>query len=131
MLAADTNLLVRLLDPDDDDKQGALAARWFRAHATDGVFVDTIVLCELAWVMRARYRKHRRDIHAVLARLLDVEGIVVGDAGAVRRALTRYAAGRGDFADYLLLERAAAAGASPVASFDRALRREKGFHCVG
>lgn len=131
MIAAETNVLVRLLDPEDDGRQGATAARWFRAHATDGVYVDTIVLCELAWVMRARYRKHRRDIHAVLARLLDVEGIVVGDAGAVRRALARYASGRGDFADYLLVERAAAAGASPVASFDRSLRREKGFHGLG
>jgi len=140
MIAADTNVLLRLLNQDDNEQQSALASRWFRRHAADGVYVDAIVLCELAWVMRARYHKHRREIHAVLRGLLDVEGVVVGESSTVRRALARFAeraggaggaGGAGDFADYLLHERAAAAGAAIVGTFDRALKREKGFQILG
>jgi predicted nucleic-acid-binding protein len=38
-----------------------------------------------------------------------------------------FAAGRGDFADYVMRESARAAGCHEVATFDRALLREPGF----
>jgi predicted nucleic-acid-binding protein len=45
----------------------------------------------------------------------------------VKRATEAYAAGRGDFADYLIAERAMTNGASVIATFDRALEADKRF----
>lgn len=131
MIGVDTNVLIRLLAQDDDAQQSTVAARWFRRHAEDGVYVDAVVLCEMVWVLRARYGKARAEIAEVLHGLLEVEGVVVGDPSVVRRALVAYRKGPGDFADYLLRERAAFAGAEPLATFDRSLRAEPGFHLLG
>ena len=43
------------------------------------------------------------------------------------RALSAFARGTGDFADYVTRERAREAGCTEVATFDRALLREDGF----
>ena len=45
----------------------------------------------------------------------------------LRTALGAYATGRGDFADYVIRERALAAGCTAVVTFDRALHGEPGF----
>jgi len=46
------------------------------------------------------------------------------------RALDAYAAGKGDFADYLLREHARAADCESVATFDTVLGKEHGFGAV-
>ena len=43
------------------------------------------------------------------------------------RAHAAYAAGKGDFADYLVREHARGAGCDEVATFDKVLLRERGF----
>jgi predicted nucleic-acid-binding protein len=45
----------------------------------------------------------------------------------VKRALEAYAAGRGDFADYLIAERAMANGCASIATFDRVLHSDARF----
>lgn len=126
MIAADTNLLARAL-VGDDRRQSAAARRWMTAHQAEGILVDHVVLVELAWVLRARYRQARREIVRVLQLLLETGGITVPEADVVRGAVEAYAAGRGDFADHLLRARAAAWGASAVATFDDDLLPLTGF----
>ncbi|MBX9927269.1 MAG: PIN domain-containing protein [Gemmatimonadaceae bacterium] len=131
MIAADTNLLLRLVAVEDDAAQSAQAARWFKRHVPEGIYIDAIVLVEAVWVLRARYHRSRVEIAAFLRSLLETVGIGVSDVAAVRRALAAYRDGRGDFADYLIRERAREAGAIPTATFDRALKGEAGFTVVG
>jgi predicted nucleic-acid-binding protein len=119
-------VLVRAI-VDDDRAQGEAARNWMKAHIREGIVVDIVVLCELVWVLRARYRLGRGDIAEVLTSLLDTIGVTILDDGAVRRALRRYQAGTGDFSDYLIAERCAAAGAESVASFDQSLSTRDGF----
>lgn len=126
MIAADTNLLVRAI-VGDDPAQGAAARRWMSAHQRTGILVDHVVIVELVWVLRARYRQPRSEIARVLDLLLGTGGIVIPDETAVRAAITAYKSGRGDFADHLMRERALALGATPVATFDTALHGIKGF----
>lgn len=126
MIAADTNILVRAL-VGDDPEQAELARQWMSAHQARGIFVDHIVLVELAWVLRARYAQSREDIARVLQLLLETGGIVVPDEDLVRSALTAFKSGRGDFSDHLIRERAAAQGFAPVATFDTALHGVRGF----
>lgn len=126
MIAVDTNVLVRIL-VDDDPKQSAAARQWFSANEREGILVDHIVLVELVWVLRARYRQPREAIAKALELLLATGGIIVPEEQLVRGALAGYRNGRGDFADHLIKHRANARGASPVGTFDEELHGLKGF----
>jgi predicted nucleic-acid-binding protein len=111
MIAFDTNLLVRAVVADHPE-QVALVRRLI---AQDTVFLSRTVLLETEWVLRARYKKSRAEIHAFVSALLEVDNTVVEDAMAVADALDWY--GRGaDFADALHL---AVCGAAIMHTFDR------------
>lgn len=126
MIAADTCVLVRAL-VGDHPEQSATARRWIASHRVAGILVDQIVLVELAWVLRARYRQTRSEIAKVIELLLVTGGIVIPDDELVRSALAAYKAGRGDFADHLIRERTRALGFAPVATFDDGLHGIRGF----
>jgi predicted nucleic-acid-binding protein len=50
-----------------------------------------------------------------------------GDVDRLSRALESFQLGKGDFADYVILEHARAAGCDQVATFDRVLLKERNF----
>lgn len=126
MIAADTNILVRAI-VGDDPAQTEIARRWMSVHQVGGIYIDHIVLVELVWVLRARYVQPRAEIVRVIELLLGTGGIVVPEEHLVRNALATYRAGRGDFSDHLIKERAHARGFSPLATFDESLHGLRGF----
>lgn len=126
MVAIDTNVLVRVLVNDDAD-QAARARRWMARHQDEGILVDHLVLVELVWVLRARYRQERAAIVRVLEALLEGASLVIPDEPLVREAVARFAAGRGDFADHLMRARAESRGASPLATLDEELHGLRGI----
>lgn len=132
MIALDTNVLLRFLLR-DDEAQFTTVHRVVRQARRDGValYVADVVLCEVAWVLASRGKMGRAPIAEVLGELLESELVEFEDEPAVERALGEYSAGRGDFPDYLLRERALAAGATEVVTFDRDLRGEAGFRVIG
>ncbi len=120
MIALDTNLLVRLLT-NDEPRQAAKVEAWLGKN-TGGrspAYVDHIVLCELAWVLERSYAYGRSEVHRAIASLLAAAQLKVETPALVRQALKRYADGPADFSDYLLAARAAAAGFTPVLTFDK------------
>jgi predicted nucleic-acid-binding protein len=131
MIALDTNVLVRLV-LQDDEAQAKVAERLVvRARREQTrLFVADVVLCELVWVLTSRARLSRVDIADAIERLLGTELIVVNDVAAADRALSAFRAGKGDFADYLIREQALLAGATEVATFDRALKGDPGFRLM-
>lgn len=128
MIALDTNVLVRFL-VEDDKAQSEKATRLIRRAIASGeaLFVSDLVLCETVWVLLAAYRVSKDEAGAVLTRLLKARHLRFSDHGSLSRALESFLAGKGDFADYLIREHARAAGCDEVATFDRALLKEKGF----
>ena len=120
MIALDTNLLVRLLT-NDNPLQSAKVDAWLRENATakSPVYVDHIVLCELAWVLGKSYDYARGDVHKAIAALLLQDQFRVEAPAIVRQALALYETGPADFSDYLLAERARAAGFAPVLTLDK------------
>jgi len=128
VIALDTNVLVRFLVEDDEVQTAHATALIKRAVENDErLFVPDIVLCETAWVLGTRYKIPRREVAAVLRRLMGTRHLAFGSADLVVRALDAFAAGKGDFADYLIREQAAAAGCTTVATFDGDLLKETGF----
>lgn len=128
MIAVDTNVLVRFLVA-DNETQAACATASFEAAARRRVtiFVSQIVVCELVWVLSIAYRRDRFEITSMLELLLRSGGLELEGRDEVTRALNAFAAGKGDFADYLIREKARSAGCESVMTFDSALLREAEF----
>lgn len=128
MIALDTNVLVRFLVEDDAEQTRRAVAMIRAAIANDTMlFVADVVMCELVWVLEAAYRVPRTEVADHLGLLLQARHLAFQDGDRLTRALDAYRAGRGDFADYLIREMAAAAGVEAIATFDGTLLREPGF----
>lgn len=85
------------------------------------------MFCELVWVLSYAYRFSREGITSALNELRRGAQVAIEGADDVKRAIDSYAAGRGDFADYLIAERSMAAGCTAIATFDRALQSDSRF----
>ncbi|MDO9453677.1 MAG: type II toxin-antitoxin system VapC family toxin [Stagnimonas sp.] len=128
LLAVDTNVLLRVFI-NDDELQHAASKRLIAQSAKAGhrIFIAVPVLCELVWVLQARHKLGREACVALLDGLLDNALFLVDQVNVVRAALARFGAQPGGFSDYLIAEIAAANGAKPVYSNDRALLKSSGF----
>lgn len=131
MIGVDTNLLVRFL-VEDDAHQSKRAGQLFRRALAKGerLFISDVVLCEVVWVLEGAYRVPRGEIAALLLDLARAKQVQLGDADIVHRALTAFQAGKGDFAAYVIRERALEAGCSALATFEKKLWAEAGFEKV-
>jgi predicted nucleic-acid-binding protein len=128
VIAVDTNVLVRFLVEDDEAQTRAATSLIARAgRADEPLHVSDIVVCEVVWVLSARYGFPKTEITAALRKLLHARQLTFRASDVLLRALEAYAAGKGDFADYVIREDAAAAGCESVATFDKALLKEAGF----
>ncbi len=131
MIALDTNVLVRYLVEDDATQTALAAALIDRAiAANESLFVSDIVVCETVWVLRVGYRVGRAEVAALLRQLFRARHLLFRAVDQLARALDAYAAGKGDFADYLIREHARAVDCDTVATFDTVLVKERGFVAV-
>ena len=64
------------------------------------------------------------------SKLLTTGWLAEATTDQLLRALAAYETGKGDYSDYLIREHARAAGHSTVATFDKALLKERGFGVV-
>jgi predicted nucleic-acid-binding protein len=123
MRGVDTNVLVRYLTQDDAAQARRASVMFERAIAAgERLHVDTVVLCELVWVLRTAYGHERATIAATLDKLLGAAQLSIDDRDRARDAARRYADGPGDFADYVLGLRNRAGGCDTTVTFDRAHR---------
>jgi predicted nucleic-acid-binding protein len=128
MIALDTNVLVRFLVEDDPDQAERAASLVERAERSgEPLLLTQVVACETVWVLDTAYGFRREEISGVLQEVFRARQILLEDEDSLRRALDAYRGGEGDFADCLIRERARAAGAEAVATFDRVLLEEPGF----
>ncbi len=131
MIAIDTNVLLRFLVMDDPVQAAKAVELVERAvQEQQRVFLSDIVLCETVWVLRSAYRASKRDIVTTLRRLLAEPAFSARNPMAVERSIERYARGSGDFADYLIGEAGAAAGAHTAYTFEKRLRDEPDFALI-
>jgi len=128
VIALDTNVLVRYV-VHDDTVQFKRAERLIdsAAESEERLFVSQITACELVWVLGSAYRFSRARVAEVLNGLILAQHVVMEERDLLRDALGAYRAGRGEFADYVIRDRALAAGCEAVATFDGALIGEPGF----
>ncbi len=87
MTGIDTNVLVRYLVEDDPD-QADRVHRWLANCRTTGerVYLSTIVLCEMTWVLQSVFAKSRSEIHDAVAELPNTDVFEVEEPDSVRAA---------------------------------------------
>lgn len=128
MTGLDTNVLVRFLVADDSAQASRARALMRRAVTRDEqLLVTDIVVCELVWVLESGYDFSKTDIATTLHALLRARQLHFQSPDDVKRALSSYEAGRGDFSDYVIREVSRAEGATAIATFDKRLWAEPGF----
>lgn len=124
MLAADTNVLARLLVSDDLAQQKAVRQRLEKATAEGvAVLITPVVLAELAWVLESVYGYERGDIVRAIRAVVDTPPFHAPERGDVLQAADLYSEGSAGFSDYLILSLARSAGAASLLTFDRRLLR--------
>ncbi len=131
MIGIDTNVVIRFL-AQDDEKQSPIATRFISRLTKDRPgFISAVVLAEISWVLSRAYKSPREDIAGAVEGLLRSTELVVENADAAYRALGVYRGARAlEFADALIAETAALAGASETVTFDRNAASEGGMRLV-
>lgn len=128
MIGVDTNILVRYLTADDAEQlervDGLLAEAESRGQR---LHIDSIVLCELVWVLRSAYSLNRSGIADILDQLLGSRLFSVSDRDSTKAALAAYRQGRGDFSDYLIGVRNRRSGCRTTTTFDQKLADDPHF----
>lgn len=123
MIAADTNVLVRLL-VEDDAAQVAKARALFDAAeaAGDSIWIADTVLVELAWVLQRTFGRSRAELATALKALARHSTVVLESPAEVEAALPLFERGPCDFADALLAAKALAAGCTSLRSFEKGMK---------
>ena len=131
MIGLDTNVLVRFFMKDDPVQWG-IAARFLDEQCTpdDPGYINLIVLCELAWVLRRSYKIRREGILRIINEILQTDALTVQSPGTVFLALRDCEAGRGDFPDCLLAQVNDESGCSKTVTFDVAASRVAGMQLL-
>lgn len=132
MIGVDTNVLVRFL-AQDDEAQSLIATRFIaRLSRERPGFVSAVVLAEITWVLARAYKASRDDIASTVEGLLRSAELMVENADAAYRALGRYQGSKSaEYADALISETAALAGARETVTFDRNAAAEAGMRQLG
>lgn len=128
MIGIDTNILIRYLTKDDLE-QWELAVQIIQNNQP--CFVSNIVLCEIVWVLKRQpYQFNKEQILGVLEMMLQSSGFEFENRSVIYQAIQRTRQGGADFSDYLIGAIATHAGCDQTVTFDRKLRKEKGFRCL-
>ena len=132
MRALDTNVLVRYLTQ-DDPRQARRANAFIASEIASGgrLFIASVVLCELVWVLRGAYAFDKATIARTLERVLATAQFEIDERDVMLRSLEDYRTGRGDFADYAIGHLAREAGCSDTATFDAKLEASPLFVVLG
>lgn len=128
MRALDANVLVRYLT-EDDARQVALAEKVIEESRTkeEPLFLSTLAICEMVWVLSRGYRRTKAEILSTLDQILSMEQIQLEDESLIRKSLEAYRVGRANLADYVIGESGRRAGCRDTVTFDRALKGAPGF----
>lgn len=120
MIGLDTNVLVRYLVQADPAQTKQANALIDRAAAQDKtMFVNHVVICELAWVLGRGYGHARPELAEIIEKILLGRQFEVEKKDVVWAALASFNSSRADFADCLIGVVNELAGCESTLTLDR------------
>jgi len=128
VIAADTNVLVRILVDDPEQPGQVLAARKL-AREKQHLFIAQIVTVELVWVLQMSYSLSKASIIQVLEHLLHNSAFELQAEDRFLEALSVFRKSNSDFSDCLITAESRAANCTLV-TFDKKLSRLSGVELV-
>lgn len=122
MKGLDTNVVLRFLVR-DDEQQWQIADQYINKalQANESCLINNIVLCEVVWVLRSRYKLSREKLIDTLENILKANIFVFENREAIEWAIKQMKSGNADFSDYLITRLNQLAGCQETASFDTKL----------
>lgn len=127
MKGLDTNVVLRFLVR-DDEQQWQIADGYINEalQANEPCLINNIVLCEVVWVLRSRYKLSREKLIETLENILKANIFVFDNREAIEWAIEQMKSGKADFSDYLITRLNQLAGCDETASFDAKLAQVEG-----
>jgi len=91
MIGIDANVLVRYI-VQDDAKQSKTATHYIESHCSISSpgFINSIVLCEIVWILESAYEYSRNDIATVLEKILSTRQFHIHESELMWRCLQGY-----------------------------------------
>ena len=131
MKALDTNLLVRFLVRDDEKQAKAVYRRFKKAEADREVlFVSTLVVLELFWVLESVYEISRGDILDSLDALMAMPILNFETQAAVRSCAFAARESKTDLSDLLIAHQAISSGCNSIITFDKKAAKDDLFEML-
>jgi len=124
VIAADTNLIVRILVDDPGQPEQVALARKIASEARQ-VFVTQIVVVELVWVLQAAYKFDKSTIVRLLEHLLHNSAFVLQGEDRFLEALGLFKKNTCGFSDCLIAAESQAADCTLI-TFDKKLSHLSG-----
>jgi predicted nucleic-acid-binding protein len=123
MIGVDTNVLVRAYL--EDDKEQAKEAQEFLSKATqeNSLFISSYAILEFVWVLKVK-GYNRKEIYKAVISLTDSYGVIISQRDIVLEATTKYANGKADFGDYMILVDGEKNKTHKLKTFDKVLQKE-------
>jgi predicted nucleic-acid-binding protein len=126
----DTSILIRYLTQDDPVQTPRANEIIDKGLSTETPgFISVVVIAEVAWVLRSRYRATRQEIATAIERILASDRLKVQNEQQVYEAMLAVRGGEGSFADALVCGLGSWSGCSSTLRFDRSTRLA-GFELV-
>ena len=131
MIGLDTNVLVRYLTHDDDSQYAKVAAFINAATKQRRQFlINTVVLCELVWVLETLYEYSREEIARALEQMFATAEFEIERLDDARQALVDFRSTKADFSDALIGRINRSLGAENTVTFDRDLKGIQTFRLL-
>ena len=131
MKGLDANVLVRYLTL-DDPVQSPLAIRFIESdeHIDVPLHVSVIVLCEVVWTLRSRYKYSKEQLVEILEKLLLTREIALESENEISQGLELYRTSSVGFADCLIVALSKAKSVTPTMTFDLNASKLDGFQLL-
>lgn len=131
MIGVDMNVLIRYI-VQDDLSQCTLVNQYFKHIAETGekVFVGTIVLCELCWVLESVYDYSSEAVARLIEKMIRSPSFVIENAENVWESLPHYSESRLDLADLLIGKINRRSGCEYTITFDKKASKLSDFRLL-
>ena len=128
MIALDTNVLIRFLI-NDDKKQASITKEVIqKAESTkQPLFVTSLVVLEVVWVLDAVYEAERSDIITAIGDLILMPALCFEDQTMLRHFIIEASTSTFDLSDLLISLSGIESGCETTLTFDKKVSKFSGF----